>query len=127
VYDIVITNDAASSTEDRLGNCLLTNVGPFMTPDFDINGDGPSDLVFSGQKYDDVFSPWFVTLGPFTGTSGTAGESEYMLGPIADPGSSNTGSRICSRAGDINDDGYMDMIFGYPYHATSDGAVSILY
>lgn len=88
----------------------------------DVNGDGYSDLVVGIPEYDNGVitdaGRVLVYLGSSTGISGAAAWS--AIGAMAN---ARFGHSV-STAGDVNGDGYSDIIIGAPGHA-SQGAVFI--
>ena len=85
----------------------------------DINGDGYSDIIVGAPFYDNVEANEgrvFVYYGSATGLLADANwtaESNQM--------DANFGTSV-SCAGDVNDDGYSDVIVGAPYYTNGESA-----
>lgn len=76
----------------------------------DVNGDGYADIIVGAQGYNDE-GPNQGAIFVFNGSStGLATTPATKLGPQAD---SSFGTAVCG-AGDINGDGYADIIVGSP-------------
>ncbi|MDZ4712487.1 MAG: integrin alpha, partial [bacterium] len=79
----------------------------------DINGDGFSDIIIGAHEYDNPSTgegAAFVYLGSAAGMSSAAGWSGESNQTGAEFGTS------VSSAGDVNGDGYSDVIIGAPYY-----------
>lgn len=82
----------------------------------DVNGDGYSDIIVGAFNYMEGAGAAYVYMGSAGGLSGTAAVSL----------SGSAGSffgRCVSTAGDVNYDGYSDVIVGAPRYASSTGQV----
>ncbi|MCF2502525.1 FG-GAP-like repeat-containing protein [Dyadobacter sp. CY107] len=102
-------------------------VGTVMASAGDVNGDGFSDILIGAEKYDKSFvndgialvfhgSANSVALSPTTSLNGAQLNSDFGFS-VAD-------------AGDVNGDGYGDVIVGAPYYdngATNEGAAFLYY
>jgi gliding motility-associated-like protein len=127
VYPVTI--DPVSSTENTLLQPNQTNAqfGRFISSAGDVNGDGYSDVVIGAWLYDNGQTDEgvaFVFHGSATGLSTTAA---IML--EADQAGASFGSGV-SGAGDINNDGYSDIIVGaflYDNGQTDEGAAFVYY
>ncbi len=94
----------------------------------DVNGDGYSDIIVGASYYDNAsYSDGgrvFVYLGSQTGLSTT---------PKWEKGMSQTGAQLghsVSTAGDVNGDGYSDVIVGVPFFdngETDEGGALVFY
>jgi uncharacterized repeat protein (TIGR01451 family) len=101
-------------------------MGTAATTAGDVNGDGYADVIVSADMYDDGQTnegAAFVYHGSSTGLSLTAdwtGESNQSEANVAYAGT----------AGDINGDGYADVVIGSPYYtndAFQEGAVFVYF
>ncbi len=115
VYPITI--DPLSSTPDNiLDDCNQANAnfGISVCSAGDVNGDGYSDVIIGAYSYDDGFADEgkaFVYHGSATGLSATPNNTP----DDADQPGANFGYCVAS-AGDVNGDGYSDVIIGAPYY-----------
>ncbi len=109
------------------GNQIDAYYGYSVSSAGDVNGDGYSDIVVGANEYDNGETDEgaaFLYYGGSTGLSATAdwmGESDQI--------EANYGNSVSS-AGDINGDGYSDIIVGaneYENVETDEGAVFVYY
>ncbi|MCF0061843.1 FG-GAP-like repeat-containing protein [Dyadobacter chenwenxiniae] len=112
---------------DRIeSNQSLSYYGSAVASAGDQNGDGYSDIVVGAYKYDNIFA---VDLGAVFVYRGAASNVQQM--PVMTLYGSQENSQFgyaVSSAGDLNGDGYSDIIVGAPNYANgqnSEGAVSI--
>jgi hypothetical protein len=89
----------------------------------DVNGDGYSDLVVStiATSVTPHVDTITVFLGSATGISAT--NVQAVTSAIADP--INLGA--LATAGDVNGDGYADVILGHPNYLANTGAAEVFY
>ena len=107
------------------GNQAYANLGSSVASAGDVNADGYSDILIGAQYYDNG--------------EGREGRAQVYLGsvsgPATEPGWTAEGSRAvvswsASSAGDINGDGYSDVILGAAYFENGgpdEGHVSLYY
>ncbi len=106
-----VTVDPLSSTanwtaESNQGNALF---GWSVATAGDVNGDGYSDVIVGAYNYDNVLTDLgraYLFYGSSNGLSTTAGWTAQVNQPYAHFGNS------VSTAGDVNGDGYSDVIVG---------------
>ena len=89
----------------------------------DVNGDGYSDVIVGAPMYDSWYGAVFIYHGSATGVSATYA---LMLGSGQD--NSFFGTSVAS-AGDVNGDGYGDIIVGTPHYdnGQADEGVAFVY
>ncbi|MFN8307418.1 MAG: T9SS type A sorting domain-containing protein [Ferruginibacter sp.] len=117
-----ITIDPLSTTPNSTlddANQAGANFGNSVSSAGDVNGDGYSDVIIGAPAYDDGANTGegraFVYHGSATGLSATPNST------LDDANQANVafGTSVAS-AGDVNGDGYSDVIIGAPYY--DDGA-----
>ncbi|HTE23769.1 FG-GAP-like repeat-containing protein, partial [Flavitalea sp.] len=112
--------DAANQVEAWFGHSVAS-AG-------DVNGDGYADVIIGADGYDDGVNTnegrAFVYYGSTTGLSGTPNNMQ----DVADQPNAMFGYSVAS-AGDINGDGYSDIIIGAPGYddANTDEGRAFLY
>ncbi|MBK8553942.1 MAG: FG-GAP repeat protein [Ignavibacteria bacterium] len=108
-------------------NQLSSEFGFSVATAGDINGDGFSDVIIGAYEYDNGSTgegAAFVYLGSAAGMSTTAGWSAE-----GNQANANFGNSV-STAGDVNGDGYSDVIVGVPSFdngQNSEGAAFVYY
>ena len=90
----------------------------------DVNGDGCADVIVGADEYDDGQSgegAAFVYHGSATGLGpdGTPQNADWMA--ESDQADASFGNSVAT-AGDVNGDGYTDVIVGAPYYDNGHGA-----
>jgi hypothetical protein len=115
------TAHPAGQADARLGTAVAT-AG-------DVNGDGYADVVITANGYDaDQINEGaaFVYHGSSTGL--TTGSADWTAHPT-DQAYANFG-RSASTAGDVNGDGYSDVVVGAPWYddiGTEEGGAAFVY
>ncbi|HHN94408.1 MAG TPA: hypothetical protein ENK17_06540, partial [Anaerolineae bacterium] len=104
--------------------------GEFSAAVGDVDGDGYADLFLSGPN-DGVFGWYGGPLGlPSGATYGSADWSYYDAGGGL-PGGPSTEAAYHMAVGDVNGDGYNDLLIGEPFYddsgLTDNGAVFVFY
>ena len=88
----------------------------------DVNGDGYSDVIVGASNYTPLGAAFFY-LGSATGVpNGSEGPSSARL-----DGSPGSFGRSVAGAGDLNGDGYGDVVVGSPGSSTEDVGVAYMY
>lgn len=123
-HDIMITNDTSSPTGDWLGNSLARGWNHESTTTCDVDDDGTSDFLYAPNKYNAGDPKVFVDFGGTSVSSHAISASDIMLDSISSAGGSNA---FVTYAGDIDDDSYIDILIGNPYHNSYDGGFIIYY
>lgn len=92
----------------------------------DVNGDGYSDILVGAYMYDNVFAIDLGATFVYSGSASGVGQNPSMTLMGSQEGS-QFGYAVSS-AGDLNGDGYSDIIVGSPNYAdgqNGEGAISI--
>jgi FG-GAP repeat len=127
VYPVTIDPSASFADWGVESNQANSNFGCSTFSAGDVNGDGYSDIVVGANLYDNTLTDEgaiFVYLGGPAGIATTAGWS-YFGGQAG----AQLGSSVCT-AGDVNGDGYADIIAGAPKYdegETDEGKVFAFY
>ncbi len=111
-----------SFSEDWSGesNQASANFGASVSTAGDVNGDGYSDIIVGAPNYGaNENGGVYLYLGSQDGPSLTSDWFKYGLQP-----SGNFGSSI-STAGDINGDGFSDIVVGSSGYSSNNGAVFV--
>jgi uncharacterized repeat protein (TIGR01451 family) len=112
-------------------NCSSPRYGESVATAGDVNADGYADIIVGAPYRDHCYTDegW---AGVYAGTpSGISPSPSWELIPCDQP-YANTGGSVAS-AGDVNGDGYSDILVGAPYYdryypdGTDEGRVTLLY
>jgi len=113
VFPVVIDPLATSSSWTAESNQAGAEFGSSVAPAGDVNGDGFSDVIVGAPKYDNGQTDEgraYVYLGSASGLSATPAWTAE-----SDQASAQFGSSVAT-AGDVNGDGYSDVVVGAPLY-----------
>ena len=130
-YDeFVISNHTYNNSSGRVrlfsgvdGSLIKTHLG--VSGEFlgasvsgggDINNDGYNDIIIGAPNYNDFGHVYVIS-----------GQNNYVLHTFVGESSDDEFGSACSMAGDVNNDGYDDLIIGAPYHETDEIATGRIY
>ena len=89
----------------------------------DVNGDGFDDVIVGAYGGNNGTGAAYVVLGPFSGTSSLANADATLIGETA----GDFAGTSVSGAGDVNGDGFDDVIVGAWLHDAGDYATGSAY
>ncbi len=92
----------------------------------DVNGDGFSDVIIGASEYDDGSNPAEGRAYLYYGSSTGLAASPSAILDDANQAGANFGSSVAG-AGDVNRDGYSDVIIGAYYYNSGYGAAFVYY
>ncbi len=110
---------SASASQTLTGGGGSDGFGKSLAGAGDVNNDGYDDLVIGAPGYSSKQGRIYVYQGSATGISGTA--TRTINGASASGG---LGASV-SGAGDVNNDGYADIIVGSPGYSSSTGVAYV--
>jgi hypothetical protein len=85
----------------------------------DVNGDGYDDVIVAAQAYDN----WTGRVYVYAGSRSGLGETPIFVGDGEGP--SNSFGRCVGTAGDVNADGYSDVVVGAPGYDDFQGRIYV--
>ena len=120
-----ITNDAVGSVNDLFGITAGMSKGMGFSTNGDINGDGVNDIFCAAYSYGTGGGASFAFFGG-TSLASTTTEAATLKFEFQGSGSSG-GSMGGNYIGDINGDGFVDMVSAFPYYSSNRGYIDIYY
>jgi hypothetical protein len=93
--------------------------GRAVGPAGDVNGDGYDDIIVAAQAYDNWIGRVYVYAGSPSGVDATPIFTASGEGP------SNSFGRSVGTAGDVNGDGYSDIVVGAPGYGDFQGRIYV--
>ncbi len=103
---------------ERFTGTLLDNFGPAIASVDDVDGDGYDDIAVGADGYDNFRGKVYIYSGR------TRGILAELIGINQDP--SSFGNAI-ARAGDVNGDGWTDLVVGAPFDLQPNRGAAYLY
>ncbi len=117
------TKGAASADVILTGESTSSAFGGRVAAAGDVNGDGRPDLLVGASGYNSNTGRAYVFLGGSSLTSKSASNADILLGAEA-PG--NYFGQAVAGVGDVNGDGYADIIVGAPAYASNKGRAYVI-
>ncbi len=111
-YPITIDPLSTSADWSKAGGQASANFGFSVATAGDVNGDGYSDIIVGAPYYDNGYSDHGVVFGYYGSESGPSTTHDWLVGTNQKT-DAHFGFSV-STAGDINGDGYSDVIIGAP-------------
>jgi len=119
--DIPIQNVGISFTGENNGD----QAGAFVAEGGDINGDGYDDILISATRYNDHRGKTYIVFGKPTDWLGEMDLSDANASFIGFAMDDYLGFRI-SGAGDVNGDGYDDLLMSSPFYSNDIGKTYLI-
>jgi FG-GAP repeat/FlgD Ig-like domain len=121
-----ITVDPLLSTPDKYVECEqgLSDFGNCVATAGDVNGDGYSDVIVGAMSLGTNHGGAYLYLGSASGI-----DTDYSWHEYGEDAYNNMGQSV-STAGDVNGDGYDDIIIGEPFYTgtiTDQGRAYVYY
>ncbi len=121
LYQGGATGPTGTPSWETTGEGTWSSYGDCVTGAGDVNGDGYSDVVVSDSSYDTSRGKVYLYLGSGTGLSATCAWT-------AEGGAySNAFGLSAATAGDVNGDGYSDLIVGECGHSGNTGKAYVFH
>jgi hypothetical protein len=117
-----VTNDVASSEGDLMGNTIALGYAPFLGRLGDFDGDSVGDLLLGSVQRGTA--PGSLDL--FYGTSPAEARTRSSVDLQLQPTTAGT-ERVVAYAGDVNGDGFVDVIAGDPGASGAAGQMILIY
>lgn len=112
-----------------VGDAAGDYFGNVVAPAGDLNGDGYADVLIGADGVDvpaNNAGAVYVVYGQATAFPSPAAASDYFVRLTGEAASDQLG--YSGRGvGDINNDGYDDLVVGSPYYSSSTGAIYVFY
>ncbi|MFA7000564.1 MAG: FG-GAP-like repeat-containing protein [Candidatus Omnitrophota bacterium] len=117
-------NSLASVPQVRTGESGSTQFGSSVASAGDVNGDGYSDVVVGAYGYSGNIGKAYVFHGSPSGMTGSASSPSWSS--QGESGSDYFGSAVAG-AGDVNGDGYSDVLVGAYANSMTRGKAYVFY
>ncbi len=117
-----VSNDAGNSTGDLMGNSIGIGIHPFLGRIGDFDADNQADLLLGSVERATSAGGVDVFYGTSTLGPRLRGAADLMLEP-ADAGT----ARFASYVGDLNGDGFNDIVVGDPGFTSGAGRFLLIY
>jgi len=122
IYPLTVDPLATSASWTATGEGTDNRFGHSVSSAGDVNGDGYSDLIVGANHNSNYSGKAYLYLGGPSGPSATASWTKS-----GEASGSEFGAAVAS-AGDVNDDGYSDVVIGAPnYSSGTIGGKAYLY
>jgi hypothetical protein len=124
VYPIDIDPLLETPAWQKDGDCENASFGRFASTAGDVNGDGYSDVIISSSGYDHPDTTAGKVWAFYGSAEGLHTEPDWTA--TGDQSFAMFGGKIAA-AGDVNGDGYQDVLIGAAFRRNSDGTLGRVY